>query len=170
MKTKISGQNRRIETIDIAKAITIFCVILGHTTGNLDTPLFRKVLYSFHMPLFFLLAGLSVKPQALHGVKAWTAFLYKNLLALMVSYFIWGLVYAPFSYSNMPELFYGSWEALTRMDTLTSLWYLPCFFVSRVIVQVVIAAAENVVAYNIVSWKCGAVLRWNCFSGRRAGT
>lgn len=48
----------RIELIDIAKALTIFLVILGHTTGNLDTPLYRRVLYSFHMPLFFFLAGI----------------------------------------------------------------------------------------------------------------
>lgn len=146
----------RIETIDIAKAITIFCVILGHTTGNLDTPLFRRVLYSFHMPLFFLLAGLSVKPHALRGVKAWVKFLYKNLLALMVPYLIWGLVYAPFSYSNMPDLLFGSWEALTGMDTLTSLWYLPSFFVSRVIVQIVINIAELTKAKN-VQLLCGII-------------
>lgn len=158
MGKKIGRQGRRIETIDIAKAITIFCVILGHTTGNLDTPLFRRVLYSFHMPLFFLLAGLSVKPRALHGGKEWIAFLYKNLRALMVPYFIWGLVYASFSYSKMPDLFYGSWEALTRMDTLTSLWYLPCFFVSRVIVQLVVTAAEYVKAKNIPFWCAVAAL------------
>lgn len=67
---KNTVKNRRIETIDIAKAITIFCVILGHTTGNLDTPMFRRVLYAFHMPLFFLLAGLSVKPRAVRGYRA----------------------------------------------------------------------------------------------------
>lgn len=154
MTKKTGGKSRRIETIDIAKAITIFCVILGHTTGNLDTPLFRRVLYSFHMPLFFFLAGLSVKPRALRGFKAWRAFLYKNLLALMVPYLIWGLIYAPFSYKNLLDLFYGSWEALTRMDTLTSLWYLPCFFVSRVIVQVVVTAAEYAGAKNVPFW-CG---------------
>lgn len=153
-KKKASGKRWRIETIDIAKAITIFCVILGHTTGNLDTPLFRRVLYSFHMPLFFLLAGLSVKPRALHGMKEWSAFLYKNLLALMVPYLIWGLVYAPFSYQNLLELFYGSWEALTRMETLTSLWYLPCFFVSRVIVQLVITIVEFAKVKN-VPFGCG---------------
>lgn len=154
MKKKNGGQSRRIETIDIAKAITIFCVILGHTTGNLDTPLFRRVLYSFHMPLFFLLAGLCVKPRTLHGIKAWGDFLYKNLLALMVPYLIWGLVYAPFSYKNLLDLFYGSWEALTRMETLTSLWYLPCFFVSRVIVQIVVTAVEYAKVKNVPLW-CG---------------
>ena len=54
MSKNIIRKSRRIETIDIAKAITIFCVILGHTTGNLDAPMFRRVLYAFHMPLFFL--------------------------------------------------------------------------------------------------------------------
>lgn len=143
------GKKWRIETIDIAKAITIFCVILGHTTGNLDTPMFRRVLYSFHMPLFFFLAGLSVKPGALHGAKAWLEFLYKNLLSLIVPYLIWGLIYAPFSYPNMGDLFYGSWESLTRMETLTSLWYLPCFFVSRMIVQLAINLAELTKTKNI---------------------
>lgn len=146
---KGGSKKRRIETIDIAKAITIFCVILGHTTGNGDNPLFRRVLYSFHMPLFFFLAGLSVKPRALHGIKAWVKFLYKNLLALMVPYFIWGLVYAPFSYSIIPELLFGSWEALSDLGTLTSLWYLPCFFLSRIIVQMVVNIAELIKAKNV---------------------
>lgn len=153
-KNHRSYRNHRIETIDIAKAITIFCVILGHTTGNLDTPLFRRVLYSFHMPLFFLLAGLSVKPKALRSGRAWAAFLYKNLLALMVPYLIWGLIYAPFSYENLSELLYGSWEALTRMDTLTSLWYLPCFFISRIIVQALVTALEYAGVKNVPFW-CG---------------
>lgn len=147
-------KSRRIETIDIAKAITIFCVILGHTTGNLDTPMFRRVLYAFHMPLFFLLAGLSIKPKVVYGLRGWGAFLYKNILALMAPYLVWGLVYAPFSYPNMGALFYGSWEALTRMETLTSLWYLPCFFVSRIIVQIVVNIAEYAKVKSVPLW-CG---------------
>lgn len=154
MSKYATGKSRRIETIDIAKAITIFCVILGHTTGNLDTPLFRRVLYAFHMPLFFLLAGLSVKPGAVRGFRGWGQFLYKNFLALMAPYFVWGLVYAPFSYPNMGALFYGSWEALVSMDTLTSLWYLPCFFVARVIVQIVVNIAEYAKAKSVPRW-CG---------------
>lgn len=154
MQKNIIRKSRRIETIDIAKAITIFCVILGHTTGNLDTPMFRRVLYAFHMPLFFLLAGLSIKPKAVHGFQGWSKFLYKNILALMVPYLIWGLVYAPFSYPNMGALFYGSWEALTGMETLTSLWYLPCFFVSRIIVQIVVNIAGSAKAKSVAFW-CG---------------
>jgi fucose 4-O-acetylase-like acetyltransferase len=154
MSKNITRKSRRIETIDIAKAITIFCVILGHTTGNLDTPMFRRVLYAFHMPLFFFLAGLSIKPKAVHGFKGWRMFLHKNILALMAPYLVWGLVYAPFSYTNMGALFYGSWEALTRMETLTSLWYLPCFFISRVFVQIAVNIAEYAKVKNMPFW-CG---------------
>lgn len=126
---------KRVEIIDITKAITIFCVIVGHTTGNLDTPLFRRMLYSFHMPLFFILAGLSIKPSVVTSSKGWLAFINKNLKSLMVPYFIWGLVYATFSYKSIGYLAFGSWEALVDMGTLTSLWYLPCFFFARIITQ-----------------------------------
>lgn len=141
---KTAGKKKRIETIDVAKAISIFLVILGHTTENLDTPMFRRMLYTFHMPLFFFLAGLSIKPKALAVVKEWGIFLKKNFLALIVPYLIWGLIYAPFSYSNFLHLAYGSWESLTAMETLTSLWYLPCLFISRVIVQLIIDITARV--------------------------
>lgn len=121
----------RIELLDIAKAITIFLVIVGHTTSNTDTIMYRRVIYAFHMPLFFFLAGMSTKPRPVHGREAWGAFLKKNTLALAVPLVVWGLIYAPFSFANLPKLFYASWESLTQMGTLTSLWYLSAFFFSR---------------------------------------
>lgn len=47
---------RRSTFIDIAKGIGIILVVLGHldTNGQIS----REVIYSFHMPLFFLLSGI----------------------------------------------------------------------------------------------------------------
>ena len=67
----VKRKKARIELIDIAKALTIVLVILGHTTGNLETPMYRRFLYAFHMPLFFFLAGLSIKPKALKTCREW---------------------------------------------------------------------------------------------------
>ena len=131
---------KRIELIDVAKAITIFLVIMGHTTGNLETPMYRRLLYSFHMPLFFFLAGLSIKAVPLFSWNDWRLFLRKNIRAIVIPYLIWGLIYAAFSFKNIGYLFYGSWAALGSMGTLTSLWYLSCLFVARVLIQVVITA------------------------------
>lgn len=47
----------RINWIDFAKGITILIVILGHTIGeNMFGSTMRGMIYSFHMPLFFILS------------------------------------------------------------------------------------------------------------------
>ena len=151
----------RIEVIDIAKAITIFLVIVGHSTGNFDTPLFRRVLYSFHMPLFFILAGMSIKPVKVSGLKAWRAFIRKNILALIAPYIIWGLIYAPFDFGKFPLLIYASHETITEAGSLTSLWYLPSFFAARVFAQITVSILCSLDVKN-TALSCGvmAVLFW----------
>ena len=49
----------RIEWIDIAKGMAILFVIIGHTVpfGSIE----RNFIFSFHMPLFFLLSGYTMK-------------------------------------------------------------------------------------------------------------
>ena len=61
----VKSNKRRIEMIDIAKALAIVLVILGHTVGNFDMPAYRLIIYTFHMPLFFILAGMSMKTNPL---------------------------------------------------------------------------------------------------------
>ena len=140
----MGGKKARIELIDIAKAITIVLVILGHTTGNLETPMYRRVIYSFHMPLFFFLAGMSIKPRSLKSFGEWRTFIRKNALALVVPYLIFAFIYAPFSFDNVPKFLYGSWQALGKTGTLTSLWYLTCFFVARIYCQILMNLADRI--------------------------
>ena len=47
---------QRHNYIDICKAIGIILVILGHTYQIPDILL--SIIYSFHMPMFFMLSGL----------------------------------------------------------------------------------------------------------------
>lgn len=56
------AEKKRIEWIDIAKGVGIVLMIVGHTFVN--ESLSRKLVFSFHMPLFFILAGYTfrVKP------------------------------------------------------------------------------------------------------------
>lgn len=136
----VKNAKKRIELIDLAKAVTILLVILGHTAGITDTPLYARVIYTFHMPLFFILAGMSIKPAVVHGKDGFRVFLKKNALAIVVPYLIWGLIYSPFSFRNITYLLYGSWKSLFKMETLTSLWYLAALFVSRIAVQAILNA------------------------------
>ncbi len=50
----------RIEWVDIAKGIGIILVIIGHV--NTFNSSVKEWIYSFHMPLFFILAGVTISP------------------------------------------------------------------------------------------------------------
>ncbi|MDD3416394.1 MAG: acyltransferase family protein [Lachnospiraceae bacterium] len=65
---RISNQTKRIQWIDEMKGFLILCVVLGHIAdGYLKANTFpeialvlrnlNNVIYSFHMPLFFLVSG-----------------------------------------------------------------------------------------------------------------
>ncbi len=56
----ISAQKQYYQWIDTAKVMGIFLVIYGHG-GISDYPV-RDFIYTFHMPLFFVLSGLLYKP------------------------------------------------------------------------------------------------------------
>lgn len=126
----------RIEVLDFAKGLAIFLVIMGHATDNLATPLWRLVIYSFHMPLFFLVAGMVVKPVDVTERGSLIDFLRKNFLALVVPFVIWGLVYSCFSYENFGNILYGTYEMLSKSHSLTSLWFLPALFLARQWVEI----------------------------------
>ncbi|MBO6035038.1 MAG: acyltransferase family protein [Paludibacteraceae bacterium] len=126
----------RIEVLDFAKGLAIFLVIMGHATDNLATPLWRLIIYSFHMPLFFLVAGMVVKPVDVTERGSLIDFLRKNFLALVVPFVIWGLLYSCFSYENFGNILYGTYEMLSKSHSLTSLWFLPALFLARQWVEI----------------------------------
>ncbi|MBL4675960.1 MAG: acyltransferase family protein [Mucilaginibacter sp.] len=72
-----------IEALDVAEAIGIFLVILGHVTQN---DFARTLIYSFHMPLFFFLSGLTANFNKEN-------FVLRKFQTLMIPYFIWAFVF-----------------------------------------------------------------------------
>lgn len=78
--------NKRIEYIDVAKAIGILLVILGHCYYTATVPYLGAAIYSFHMPMFFIISGMFLKPM---GVKEGFA---KYSKAYVKPYIITGLL------------------------------------------------------------------------------
>ena len=132
---------RRIEIIDTAKCIAIFMVILGHCSTNSELienpPILSKILYSIHMPLFFFLTGLSINPKRITTAEERRYFFRKTILTIAIPYLLWALIYCNFNFINVGWILYGSWAALGKTGTVTSLWYLSCLFCARIIVQLV---------------------------------
>lgn len=55
----MSEQTKRIEALDVAKGIGIILVIIGH----LSSSYLHDWIYSFHMPLFFIISGICFKTE-----------------------------------------------------------------------------------------------------------
>jgi fucose 4-O-acetylase-like acetyltransferase len=91
----ISSANPRLEYIDLLKAFTIFCVLWGHVIQQFDNgldwyhctqnPVFAFI-YSFHMPLFFMVGGFFFKSSLKLDLGG---FLKKKGLQLLFPWFVW---------------------------------------------------------------------------------
>ena len=84
------NSSKRIAVIDIAKGIGILLVIAGHILPR-ESAAFLFI-YSFHMPLFFILIGIVTDISGQTGFKAFLAADKK----LMVSYVFWSLAFFVF--------------------------------------------------------------------------
>ena len=68
----------RLDYMDLAKGIGILAVILGHVYKN---TVFGTLLYSFHLPLFFLISG-----YFFHYIPDFWVFLGKKLRNYLIPY------------------------------------------------------------------------------------
>ncbi len=94
----LAGRHR-IEWIDAARGVGIILVVYGHVLrGVLDAGVLTKAnpvwlsdyaIYTFHMPLFFVLAGLNVERSIARGRKQ---FLIGKLWTIAYPYFLWSAI------------------------------------------------------------------------------
>ena len=94
---------KRIEWIDIAKSIGIMLVILGHILP-MDSIL-KKYIYSFHMPLFFILTGIvySYKDN-----ESFCKIIEKQIKSILIPFFIFGLIFSDGSIKSFVFIAYGN--------------------------------------------------------------
>ena len=79
---------KRIEWIDIAKGIGIILVIMGHTIALR----YSQWLYTFHLPLFFLLSGLVYNVSKYPKYTTLLRQKSKQILWPWLKYFLVGLI------------------------------------------------------------------------------
>ena len=98
----LTQQNRKYyNEINIARGIGILLVVLGHAlkqTGvtDLAVNVLIEVIYSFHMPLFFVLSGfVSVKILAYTKREEYVRFIRSRMLRLLLPSFVMGVLYMP---------------------------------------------------------------------------
>lgn len=83
---------QRNQSIDIAKAVGIILMVVGHFNG---LPLwFEKWIFSFHMPLFFILSGYLFKPKTeilviKGGIKSLILpYIYTTVISILMAFLL----------------------------------------------------------------------------------
>ena len=143
MISMVSGM--REDWIDRWKGLLIMFVVLGHVAGGggnlwqgegtsiLDG--IREVVYAFHMPAFFLLAGMCWRTKG-----GWVEFLKKKAVRLLVPYFafaviswlVYDAVYGSWREIGMQLLSVvhgGGWPNGAGFKCNSVLWFPPVMFV-----------------------------------------
>jgi fucose 4-O-acetylase-like acetyltransferase len=80
LKEKARIGATRLAWIDVAKGITILLVVVGHTAPFGST--MRNYVFSFHMPLFFILSGYTAKSAK--SAKEYVQHIIKNFCKLIL--------------------------------------------------------------------------------------
>ena len=84
MPNNLLQNKNRIAWIDTAKGITAVLVVLGHI---LNHGVVQAVIYTFHVPVFFLLSGIGFNER--ENLKQ---FFIKKIRTLLLPYYIWGAI------------------------------------------------------------------------------
>lgn len=101
----------RLQWLDIAKGIAIICTIIGHTVEFGSRT--RNLIFSFHMPLFFILAGFTIKQ--ISGQEIPSA-MKKDFRRLILPVFLVRMIDAGYSiFFENEKFFYALWDNVKRI-------------------------------------------------------
>lgn len=70
----------------------IFLVVIGHLWYESNLPIINTAIYSFHMPLFFILAGFTIKTDSNKDLKG---FIKKQIIRLLLPAIFFILIFLP---------------------------------------------------------------------------
>jgi fucose 4-O-acetylase-like acetyltransferase len=131
---------KRIEFLDAAKGIGILFVVLGHNHIKMEYPVIYQVVYSFHMPFFFLLSGMFFKTD--YGLPELARRRFSSLLKPFIAYMV--IVYTAsifFTKIDLPTIFLRIGKALYAGPSTLEwipLWFLPHLFLVNLLAFILI--------------------------------
>lgn len=167
----------RRDDLDICKGLGMLLVIVGHTV---TFPLLRGTIFSFHMPLFFLIAGVNYRRSK--TIKEFNKHLIKSFKRLiMPAIFLYSV--RTFGYALFGKLDFRTRDFLlavtyssgveyeSRFGPVSSVgmvWFLVCLFECKAIYDVLFCKFGDKAAVVVVVFACLSIyiskLTWLPFS------
>lgn len=133
-----------IPWLDYAKVLGIFLVIWGHAAGSADV---RMYIWSFHMPMFFVISGLLYRPMTLKESlkKDWRSLVIPYLLLNLFCWMYYIAIHAIKGTLTLTMLCRNAGAILLGLGYNTDLFTpvsTPCWFIySLILVRIMLAIA-----------------------------
>lgn len=151
----------RIPVIDIMRGLGIILVVMGHISCE---PHLSCWIYSFHMPLFFFISGMSFLLLAkMYIWKQVKHLLIPYLFFSILSFVYWRWFELPFREDtdvNAMEQFLNIFIAKSGGNSFlynVVLWFLPCLFVSNILFMFVGVLVNIIFFFDPFSFIVGFV-------------
>lgn len=129
---------QRSITVDVMKGLGIILVVLGHTIHNSDL---HEWIYTFHMPLFFIVAGLFLKTGDDIYLKRCKTILIPYLFFAVITFLYWRFWEIRFRPINegvdANTHFFDIFWQTNRFQFNIVLWFLPCLFITTILLNAV---------------------------------
>lgn len=144
---------KRMGWLDTAKGIAILLMVAGHIP-QIDLHPWRLMIFTFHMPLFFMAAGYTAKAEL-----RWSS-IKKSAARLLIPYLgaaligaVWNLLHNSSLTAELLRVFWGSGTVghygpgrpLGGGDipVLGAIWFLPCMFFGRLLFSGLLLAEKK---------------------------
>lgn len=132
----------RIEWLDVLRGIAMYLVVIGHASEGSTPDTYRFYIYSFHMPLFFMISGASYYLQTRARSYSFYDMAKNKARTLLLPYFtlnfiafwIWILNFKILSHSDSTirekiyAVFYSNEDHLSAPSNAT--WFLTTLFLT----------------------------------------
>ena len=153
MTERVKGSRNIV--FDAVKALAIWLVVFAHSIQYVGVndywtdPVFQFI-YSFHMPLFFVISGFFFSSAERLG---WKDFLFKKSVTLLLPCFIWAIVYGGIQFSGLGNLLH---KLLNPMHW--PFWFLKGLFLVQLIIYVCSRISAHITSDEKKQLLCAIVL------------
>lgn len=147
---KSPPQEGRIHWVEMVRGIGMFCIVFGHAIRGVG--LAGKMVFAFHVPLFFFLSGYLFRD----GASLWKDVICKRGKKLLVPYIVFGML-SILIYQLLGRLaadilgkdFYTFRESIAWLlygfcKANAPLWFLPCLFLTNIILWICVKLYRSI--------------------------
>ena len=138
MKLAVDNKDNRQTYIDVAKGILIICVVVGHIINfnSFFTGAIKTIIYSFHMPAFFIISGMLMKKEKFDNLSLRVIFV-KRVKRLLLPYVVFEVI------GGLLQMCLFGTEAVTLKAIIYGIftihchigadWFLPTLFLAEIL-------------------------------------